>query len=168
MERRGAKILLVEDDPYDRDLILRAFRESNLADAVVTADDGVQALDYLFKPSSGVDEAQFNCPALILLDLQVSKIKGLEVLRRIRNDARTQAIPVIVYTSSEDERDTTEVRDLMVSGYIHKPATYNELCKVVEEIQFYWLIVNGNEPQDGRLGGTQGSVRRGSASRFPV
>jgi two-component system response regulator len=133
-------ILLVEDNPDDQALTLRALKKNNLANEVVTADDGVKALEYLFNNKSS------SLPALVLLDLKLPKVDGLEVLRRIRADDRTRRLPVVVLTSSKEDRDLMESYNLGVNSYVRKPVDFNEFMEAVRQLGLYWLVLNENPP----------------------
>jgi len=135
-------ILLVEDNPDDQALTLRALRKNNLANEVITANDGAEALDYLF------DAARASgLPALVLLDLKLPKIDGLEVLRRIRADERTRRLPVVVLTSSKEDRDLTESYNLGVNSYVRKPVDFTEFMEAVKQLGLYWLVLNEVPPR---------------------
>jgi two-component system response regulator len=133
-------ILLVEDNPDDQALTLRALKKNNLANEVVTADDWVKALEYLFNNKSS------SLPALVLLDLKLPKVDGLEVLRRIRADDRTRRLPVVVLTSSKEDRDLMESYNLGVNSYVRKPVDFNEFMEAVRQLGLYWLVLNENPP----------------------
>jgi two-component system response regulator len=135
-------ILLVEDNPDDQALTLRALRKNNLANEVITAKDGTEALDYLF------DSARTTgLPALVLLDLKLPKVDGLEVLRRIRGDERTRRLPVVVLTSSKEDRDLTESYNLGVNSYVRKPVDFTEFMEAVKQLGLYWLVLNETSPK---------------------
>jgi two-component system, response regulator len=135
-------ILLVEDNPDDQTLTLSALSKNHLANEVVTAADGVKAMDYLFSPA-----ATLNPPALILLDLKLPKVDGLEVLRRIRSDDRTRRLPVVVLTSSKEDRDLTESYNLGVNSYVRKPVDFTQFIDAVKQLGLYWLVLNESPPQ---------------------
>ncbi len=128
------EILLVEDNPADVELTLRALRKNNLANRVHVARDGEQALEYIF----GTGDA----PKLVILDLKLPKVDGLEVLRRIKADERTRVIPVVVMTSSQEERDVVESYRLGVNSYIVKPVDFNKFIHSVIDLGLYWLVLN--------------------------
>jgi two-component system, response regulator len=127
-------ILLVEDNPNDAELTLRALRKNELGARVAVVRDGAEAIDYLFgeKPR----------PKVVFLDLKLPKIDGVEVLRRIREENRTKSIPVVVLTSSQEERDITECYKLGVNSYIVKPVEFDKFYKTVSDIGTYWLVLN--------------------------
>lgn len=132
-------ILLVEDDPHDVDLTLRAMREHNLTNRIVVARDGAEALDTLF----GADEEQPRCrPRFVLLDLKLPKVDGLEVLRRIKSDDRTRSMPVVVLTSSRESPDLEAAYDLGVNSYLCKPVEFDDFVRVVGQVGLYWLLLN--------------------------
>jgi CheY-like chemotaxis protein len=136
------EILLVEDNPTDAELAIRALKKSNLANKLVWVKDGAEALDFLF--ATGVySDRQMACgPKVILLDLRLPKVDGMEVLRRVKNDERTRTIPVVVLTSSREDRDVAESYQLGVNSYISKPVEFDEFAKTVSELGLYWLLVN--------------------------
>ncbi len=135
-------ILLVEDNPDDEDLTMRALRKSNLANEVVVARDGEEAINYLFALSSFVGRDITDWPAVVLLDLQLPKVGGLEVLRRIRADERTRSMPVVVLTSSNEDRDITKSYDLGANSYVRKPVEFEQFVVAVGQIGLYWLLLN--------------------------
>lgn len=139
MKDSKIEIVLVEDNPTDAELTLHALKKSNLANNVKVLRDGEEALDYLFSactlPGTG-------CPYLILLDLKLPKVSGLEVLEKIRSDDRTRMIPVVVLTSSAEEKDRIESYKLGVNSYIVKPVEFDNFAKVVSDIGFYWILLN--------------------------
>ena len=135
-------IILVEDSPHDLELTLDALDHHNLANRVKVLRDGEEALDYLFGNGT---ETGLNCarqPKVILLDLKLPKVEGLEVLRRIRSDERTKFIPVVVLTSSNQDRDRLESYKLGVNSYIVKPVEFDSFARSVAEIGFYWVLLN--------------------------
>ena len=134
-------ILLVEDNPRDEALTLRALKKSNVINDLVVARDGVEALDYLLGTGTHADDPPV-LPQLVLLDLKLPKVDGLEVLRKIRSDPRTQLIPVVVLTSSRQESDIVKSYSLGVNSYIVKPVDFDNFAAAVAEIGHYWLIVN--------------------------
>lgn len=140
MREEKTEIVLVEDNPTDAELTLHALKKSNLANNVKVLRDGEEALEYLFSacPLPGA----VGCPYLILLDLKLPKISGLEVLEKVRSDERTKMIPVVVLTSSAEEKDRIESYKLGVNSYIVKPVEFDNFAKVVAEIGFYWVLLN--------------------------
>jgi len=140
MENRT--ILLVEDNPDDEALTLRALRKSNIVNEVVVARDGVEALNYLFGAGTYAGRDVTNCPTVILLDLKLPKIDGMEVLRRLRADERTKLTRVVVLTSSREEQDVVNVYELGANSYIRKPVNFEQFADAVREIGLYWLVLN--------------------------
>lgn len=137
-------ILLVEDNPDDELLALRAFKKGRVENQVVVARDGVEALDALF--GTGSHEGKPVRPQVVLLDLKLPKIDGLEVLRRLRADERTRRLPVVVLTSSKEDQDVVRSYDLGVNSYIRKPVDFNQFVEAVQELQLYWLVLNEPPP----------------------
>lgn len=135
-------ILLVEDNPDDEELALRAFERGQVGNPIVVARDGVEALDYLFGtgPHAGRDSAAM--PAMVLLDLKLPRLDGLEVLRRIRSDQRTRCLPVVVLTSSREEQDVVESYSLGANSYVRKPVDFGEFVDAVRHLGMYWLLLN--------------------------
>jgi two-component system response regulator len=141
-EVKEVEILLVEDNPTDAELAIRALKKSNLANKLVWVKDGAEALDFIFATGTYATRSVENGPQVILLDLRLPKVDGMEVLRRVKNDARTRAIPVVVLTSSKEDRDVAESYKLGVNSYISKPVEFDEFAKTVAELGLYWLLVN--------------------------
>jgi CheY-like chemotaxis protein len=137
-------ILLVEDNPNDVLLTQRAFRQSNVANELRVVRDGAEALEYLLGPQAG--SAERPTPALVLLDLKLPKVDGLEVLRRIRADAALRRVPVVVLTSSSLERDLVESYDLGANSYIRKPVDFPQFAEAVRSLGLYWMVVNEPPP----------------------
>jgi two-component system, response regulator len=140
------EILLVDDDPADVELALHALRESNLVNHIKVLRDGEEALDYLFGPGSEARQASGTTPKLILLDLKLPKVDGIEVLRRIKSDPATKFIPVVILTSSKEERDLVRGYDLGVNSYIRKPVDFDQFRKIVAQVGLYWLVINQPAP----------------------
>ena len=140
-------ILLVEDDPDDEVLTLRALEKSNILNEIVVARDGVEALDYLFGKGSYSGRDTSVTPQLTLLDLKLPKMDGLEVLRRIRADERTKLLPVVILTSSREERDLTRGYNLGANSYIRKPVDFVQFRKAVQQLGLYWLVLNVAPPK---------------------
>ena len=136
------EILLVEDNPTDAELAMVALKERNLANKLVWVKDGAEALDFLFATGAYADRRVENGPRVVLLDLRLPKVDGLEVLRRLKADERTRQIPVVVLTSSKEDRDVAECYSLGVNSYIGKPVEFDEFSKVVSELGLYWLLIN--------------------------
>ncbi len=147
MERLG-RILMVEDDPKDVELSLTALEEYNLANEVVVVGDGEQALDYLYCRG---EFATRNCdnPAVMLLDLKLPKVDGLEVLQQVKADEKLKLIPVVVLTSSREEKDMVASYKLGVNGYVVKPVDFHEFVNAIRELGVFWAIIN--EPPPGSV-----------------
>lgn len=140
-------ILLVEDNPDDEALTLRALRKNNMMNEVAVARDGQEALDYFFG-----EEASGNpAPTLMLLDLKLPKIDGLEVLRRIRADQRTALQPVVILTSSKEEQDIINGYRLGANSYIRKPVDFNQFMEAIRQLGLYWLVLNESAPSQQEL-----------------
>lgn len=140
------EILLVEDNPNDVELALHALRESHLTNPVHVARDGAEALDFIFCTGSYAARNMDNTPKVILLDLKLPKVDGLEVLRRLKRDPRTGKIPVVVLTSSREERDIVESYQLGVNSYITKPVDFDQFTAAVRQVGLYWLLLNEPPP----------------------
>jgi len=136
------EILLVEDNPNDVELTLRALKKHNLANKVHVVKDGAEALEYIFATGNYNKRNMEDHPKVILLDLKLPKVDGLEVLRRIKSDERTKVIPVVVLTSSKEERDLVESYKLGANSYITKPVDFESFVKAVTELGLYWLLLN--------------------------
>lgn len=145
------RILMVEDDPKDVELTLSALDEYNLANEVVVAHNGEEALDYLYCRGPFAKRANDN-PAVLLLDLKLPKVDGLEVLTQIRSDAALKLIPVVVLTSSHEEKDMVASYKLGVNAYVVKPVDFHEFVNAVKELGIFWAVIN--EPPPGSLGKT--------------
>ena len=146
------RILMVEDDPRDVELALTALAEYNLANEVVVTRDGAEALDYLHSRGSFAGRANGN-PAVLLLDLKLPKVDGLQVLKEIRSDEKLRLIPVVVLTSSREERDLVASYRLGVNAYVVKPVDFHEFVNAIKELGVFWAVVNQPPP---------GSIRRGA------
>ena len=142
MTNNSVEILLVEDNPNDVELTLHAFQISKLANPVKVVHDGAEALEYLFATGAYAGRDTDHQPRVILLDLKLPKVDGLEVLRRVKADARTRLIPVVVLTSSQEERDIVESYRLGVNSYIVKPVDFEQFTESVRALGFYWLLLN--------------------------
>ena len=147
MSDQRVDILLVEDNPNDVKLTLNAFTTANLANSVHVARDGVEALDYLFGAEQNTDKKIPDKPKLILLDLKLPRLNGHEVLKRLKGDPRTSGIPVVVLTSSSEERDVMKTYEVGVNSYIVKPVNFEQFTEAVRDIGKYWLVIN--HPQSG-------------------
>ncbi len=139
-------ILLVEDNPDDEALTLRALKKNNIRNRVVVAHDGVEAIDYLFSTGAYVGRAERELPQVILLDLKLPKVDGLEVLRRIRDGERTRLLPVVILTSSREEQDVIKSYGLGANSYVRKPVDFNEFVEAVNNLGMYWLVLNEPPP----------------------
>jgi CheY-like chemotaxis protein len=140
------RILLVEDNPDDEVLTLRALKKHNIQNQVVVARDGAEALDYLFGTGSYASRDTSLIPAVVLLDLKLPKLDGLEVLRRIRVDERTKLLPVVILTSSREEQDILRAYNFGANSYIRKPVDFAEFSAAVEQLGVYWLLSNQPPP----------------------
>jgi CheY-like chemotaxis protein len=139
---KEVEILLVEDNPTDAELAMRALKKSNLANKLVWVKDGAEALDFIFAGGAYSGRQMTEGPKVILLDLRLPKVDGMEVLRRVKGDERTRTIPVVVLTSSKEDRDVAESYQLGVNSYISKPVEFDEFARTVSELGMYWLLVN--------------------------
>jgi CheY-like chemotaxis protein len=139
-------ILLVEDNPSDVDLTRRALERSRIANQMVVAEDGEAALDYLWGMGEHAGRDVSDLPAITLLDLNLPKISGLEVLRRIRSDARTRRLPVVILTSSTEEQDLAAGYDNGVNSYVRKPVDFKQFVQCIEQLGLYWLVWNQQPP----------------------
>jgi two-component system response regulator len=142
-------ILLVEDNPDDAELALRAFKKSNIQNEVVVADDGVMALEYLFATGRFADRKP-GLPEVVLLDLNLPKLDGLEVLRRLRADERTKRLPVVVLTSSSEEQDILRSYELGANSYVRKPVDFGQFLEAARQLGLYWLVLNQAPPSGAR------------------
>lgn len=141
-----AVILLVEDNPQDEELTLRAFRKSKILNPVVVARDGAEALDYLFARGAHAGRDTSIMPQLILLDLKLPKMDGLEVLQQIRADDRTRLLPVVILTSSVEEQDRLGGYGLGANSYVRKPVDFTQFMEAVRQLGLYWLVLNERAP----------------------
>ena len=146
MTSSNRAILLVEDNPSDADLTRRAFTKSHISNPLVVVEDGQEALDYLRCEGAYGERSITETPALVLLDLKLPKVPGLEVLRLIRADTRIRRIPVVILTSSKEEDDIGAGYDLGVNSYVRKPVDFKEFQTVIEHLGLYWLILNESHP----------------------
>lgn len=142
MSNNEVEILLVEDNPNDAELTLRALRTNNFTNKIVHAKDGAEALDFIFGQNGYAGREVENTPKVILLDLKLPKVDGLEVLERIKIDPRTKTIPVVVLTSSREDIDLQKCYELGVNSYIVKPVEFEGFVKAVTDLGFYWLLLN--------------------------
>jgi two-component system response regulator len=146
MSLSAIDILLVEDNPDDIDLTLYALKRNNLANSVHIARDGEEALDFVFCRGQYSARSFDDPPKVVLLDLKLPKVDGLEVLRALKGDRRTKALPVVVMTSSKEQRDMVEGYQLGVNSYIQKPVDFDEFRNLIKHLGFYWLVVNQAPP----------------------
>jgi len=135
-------ILLVEDSPADVALTLRAFKQNRIANEIVVATDGVEALDYLFGTGTYANGNVRQQVDVVLLDLKLPRVDGLEVLRRLRADPRTRVLPVVILTSSDEQRDIVQSYDLGANSYVRKPVDFAAFAEAVRELGLYWLVLN--------------------------
>jgi two-component system response regulator len=142
-------ILLVEDDPNDMDLALHTLRKENLANKIYVARDGEEALDFLFCRAGFSDRSFDHPPRFVLLDLKLPKVDGIEVLRQLKDDPRTRTIPVVILTSSKEERDLVSGYKLGANSYIQKPVDFDQFRATVKQAGLYWLLTNQPPPANG-------------------
>lgn len=139
---KEVEILLVEDNPADVELTLRALKRNNIANKIIVVNDGEEALDFIFARGAFSDRKVENGPKVVILDLKLPKVDGLEVLRAMKSDPRTRIIPVVVLTSSKEETDIVESYRLGVNSYIVKPVDFDKFVESVRILGFYWLLFN--------------------------
>lgn len=146
---KNRTILLVEDNPKDELLTLRTLKKCHLANEIAVVHDGAEALDYLFAKGEYAGRDMNYLPTVVLLDLKLPKIDGLEVLRQIRADERTRRLPVVILTSSDEEKDIISGYELGANSYVRKPVAFSDFSKAVAELGRYWLITNEPPPKEG-------------------
>lgn len=154
MTDRQIEILLVEDNPDDVELTLHALRKENLANHIHVARDGEEALDFLFCNGPHAERSFERPPRLVLLDLKLPKVDGMEVLRRLKEDSRTRSIPVVILTSSKEERDLVQGYGLGANSYIQKPVDFDQFRNTVKSAGLYWLVINQAPVMAGIAKGT--------------
>jgi two-component system response regulator len=142
MNDNKVEILLVEDNPHDAELTIRALKKANLANQLIHLRDGAEALDFLYGKGLYADRNIGNRPKVILLDIKMPKVDGIEVLRQLKLHEDTRTIPVVIMTSSKEEQDIITSYDLGVNSYVVKPVDFEGFAKAVSELGFYWLITN--------------------------
>lgn len=142
MPQKPMEILLIEDNPNDEELTLYALKKNNIANHIQVVHDGAEALEYLFCTGAYAHRRIDDSPRVILLDLKLPKVDGLEVLERIKTDERTRALPVVVLTSSQEERDIVESYQLGVNSYIVKPVDFEQFVEAVRQLGLYWVLLN--------------------------
>jgi two-component system response regulator len=140
-------ILLVEDNPDDEKLTLRALTRSNISNEIVVAHHGIEALDYLFGTGAYADRDLNIMPQVVLLDLKLPKLDGLEVLRRLRADERTRLLPVVILTSSDEEQDRMDGYGLGANSYVRKPVDFRQFMEAARQLGLYWLVLNAPPPR---------------------
>lgn len=149
--RNNRVILLVEDNAWDEELTIRALKKSNILNPVIVVRDGVEALDYLFARGVYADRALAALPQLILLDLKLPKLDGLEVLKALRGDERTKLLPVVILTSSLEEQDLIQGYSFGANSYVRKPVDFIQFSDAVRQLGLYWLVLNEILPIGGGL-----------------
>jgi two-component system, response regulator len=152
MSQESSPILLVEDNPDDEALTLRAFKKNNILNQIIVCRDGAEAVDFLFCEGKFADRAEQPLPQLILLDLKLPKLDGTEVLRRIRANERTRYLPVVVLTSSKEDRDVIDSYQLGANSYVRKPVDFTEFLQAVRTLGLFWLVLNVPPPPVPRRG----------------
>jgi len=151
MERKtNRNILLVEDNPDDVELTLRALKQYNIRNEITVVRDGAEALDYLFATGVYSDRDTTTMPAVVILDLKLPKVNGLEVLQRMRADERTQLVPVVILTSSKEEQDMINGYKFGANSYVQKPVDFTQFVEAARQLGLYWLVINEPPPQTRR------------------
>ena len=136
------EIILVEDSLEDASLVIRSFKKNNICNSIIHLQDGAEALDFMFARGAYINRKMEDKPKLILLDLKMPKIDGLQVLKELKADDRTRSIPVVIMTSSREDRDLVESYRLGVNGYVVKPVAFDNFAKAVSELGIFWLMIN--------------------------
>jgi two-component system response regulator len=147
---KNRTILLVEDNPDDEELTLRALRQANIANDVVVARDGAEAVDYLFGNARQTEQEAAELPAVILLDLKLPKLSGIEVLQRIRSEPSTRFIPTVILTSSSEDEDMMQSYASGANSYVRKPVEFGAFANAVAQLGIYWMLLNQLPPERGR------------------
>lgn len=142
------EIILIEDNPDEAELAIRALKKNNLANNLIHIDDGSEAINFIFSKEKYAARLSLPKPKLILLDLKLPKVDGLEILRQIKNDEETKSIPVVVLTSSKEEKDIIESYKLGVNSYIVKPVNFETFSQAIANLGFYWLLLNQSPQKD--------------------
>jgi two-component system response regulator len=142
MDDNRVEILLVEDNPHDAEMTIRALKKINLANKLIHVKDGAEALDFIFARGVFAGRQKENRPKVILLDIKMPKVDGIEVLRQIKSNDETKIIPVVIMTSSKEEQDVITSYNLGVNSYVVKPVNFESFAKAIAELGFYWLITN--------------------------
>ncbi len=140
-------ILLVEDDPNDEELTLMALKENKIGNEIVVARDGAEALDFVFAKGKHKDRDPSHLPQVVLLDLKLPKLNGLDVLKKLRSEPKTKNLPIVIFTSSKEEKDLVESYDLGANSYVQKPIDFEQFNKAVKELGVYWILWNKKAPQ---------------------
>lgn len=147
--RRAGYILLVEDNPDDIELTKRAMSANNIANKTIVAKDGQEALDFLLEKGELEGKIMEEYPTVVLLDIKMPKVDGLEVLKKLRSDQRTRVLPIVILTGSSEERDVIESYNLGANSYVRKPVGFNQFVEAIKELGLYWLILNEPVPNSG-------------------
>jgi two-component system, response regulator len=149
MSRSGRFILVVDDNPDDVEMTLMAFRRNNIVNEVVVASDGQEALDYLFGTGAWEGRDPLVMPDMVLLDLNMPKVAGLQVLQRMRADPRTKLLPVVILTTSSEDKDIVSSYGLGANSYVRKPVDFEQFVEAVRQLGLYWLVINERPPASG-------------------
>ena len=150
MANEGGVILVVEDNPQDATMTLRAFKKHNVANNIVLARDGAEALDYLYGTGAYAGRNPAELPHVVVLDLKLPKVDGMQVLKRIRSDPATRTLPVVILTSSDEQQDLVESYEQGVNSYVRKPVDFSEFTTAVSQLGLYWSLIN-RVPRAGKL-----------------
>ena len=142
MEKTSVEILLIEDNPHEAELTMRGLKKYNFANKLHHIDDGVDALDFIFERGKYKDTAWSGLPRLILLDIKLPRVDGIEILRQLKGNEKTKSIPVVILTSSKENQDVKACYELGVNSYIVKPVDFDSFSKAVAELGMYWMLLN--------------------------